>query len=396
MLFKIIRNLPSYNNIRRKLNPGRRLVIVGMIDSTHFQKWVFELSELKLFSAIWLFPSDCPKSDFRRTYQSANTKIYRFNFKLGSYFGWAIFKMLDLYFGMAWRSLLLSRLLKSIKPHVIHFHEIQHGAYIFNSISKSSKSDAKVVTSTWGSDILLYGQVPSQIPAVTDVLSWTDILTSERGADLPLARELGFKGNFLAPTYITVGSEFVDLSKSTLTSLRRGIIIKGYQDVPGRALNIMRAIDLLGVILSGYEIYVYSTERSPAVRIQAELLAKKYGLSINLLPKMKHEELMEYFKKSRIYIGMSISDGLSTSMVEAMSNGVFPIQSENSAASEFIEDGVTGMILDPWNIDGISDAIRKSLLDDLMVDKAAIKNAETINLQYSLELGKNRISHLYS
>ena len=79
-----------------------------------------------------------------------------------------------------------------------------------------------------------------------------------------------------------------------------------------------------------------------------------------------------------------------------MSNGVFPIQSENSAASEFIQDGVTGMILDPWNIDGISDAIRKSLLDDLMVDKAAIKNAETINLQYSLELGKNRISHLYS
>ena len=158
----------------------------------------------------------------------------------------------------------------------------------------------------------------------------------------------------------------------------------------------MRAIDLLGVILSGYEIYVYSTERSPAVRVQAELLAKKYGLSINLLPKMKHDELMEYFRKSRIYIGMSISDGLSTSMVEAMSNGVFPIQSENSAASEFIEDGVTGMILDPWNIDGISDAIRRSLLDDLMVDKAAIKNAETINLQYSLELGKNRISHLYS
>jgi glycosyltransferase involved in cell wall biosynthesis len=196
--------------------------------------------------------------------------------------------------------------------------------------------------------------------------------------------------------YITVGSEFVDISNFSLTSQRRGIIIKGYQDVPGRALNIMRAVDLLGNLLSEYEIYIYSTERSPAVRIQAELLARKYGLIINLLPKMRHDELMEYFQKSRVYIGMSISDGLSTSMVEAMSNGVFPIQSENSAAAEFIEHGVTGMILDPWDIVGISNAIHRSLLDDLMVDKAAIKNAETVNLQYSLSLGRNRISNLYS
>ena len=119
-------------------------------------------------------------------------------------------------------------------------------------------------------------------------------------------------------------------------------------------------------------------------------------MSINLLPRIKHDELMEYFRDSRVYIGMSISDGLSTSMVEAMANGAFPIQSENSAAAEFVEHGVTGMILNPWDVDAISDAIRTSLLDDFMVDKAAIKNAETINLQYSLELGKSRISNLYT
>ena len=396
MIRKIIHGLPSINTIRQKLNPGRRLVIVGMIDSTHFQKWVFEVSESKIFSAIWIFPSDCPKSKFRESYQSSKTKVYRFNFKLGTYLGWASFKVLDLYFGMSWRSLLLSRLLRITKPHVIHFQEIQHGAYIFNSISKSSKNDAKIITSTWGSDILLFGQVESHIPAIADVLSWTDVLTSERSADFPVAKELGFNGSFSAPMYITVGSEFVDISNFSLTSQRRGIIIKGYQDVPGRALNIMRAVDLLGNLLSEYEIYIYSTERSPAVRIQAELLARKYGLIINLLPKMRHDELMEYFQKSRVYIGMSISDGLSTSMVEAMSNGVFPIQSENSAAAEFIEHGVTGMILDPWDIVGISNAIHRSLLDDLMVDKAAIKNAETVNLQYSLSLGRNRISNLYS
>ena len=371
-------------------------MIVGMIDSSHFQKWVYEVSELKLFSSIWLFPSDCPKTKFRMNYPSKKTKIYRFDFKIGTYFGWALFKILDLYFGISWRSILLSRILNKVKPHVIHFHEIQHGAYIFNAISKTSKNDARVITSTWGSDILLYGNVPSQIPAIADVLSWSDILTSERSEDLSIATSLGFKGEFVAPVYITVGSKTVDISKSPLTSLRRGIVIKGYQDIPGRALNIMHALDLLGSFLTGYKIYIYSTEKSPAVRVQAEILENKYGLKMILLPKMKHDELMEYFKISRIYIGMSISDGLSTSMVEAMSNGVFPIQSENSAAAEFIENGVTGMILNPWDVDAISNAIRTSLLDDLMVDMAATKNAETINLKYSLDLGRSRISNLYS
>jgi hypothetical protein len=40
-------------------------------------------------------------------------------------------------------------------------------------------------------------------------------------------------------------------------------------------------------------------------------------------------------------------------MVEAMSAGAFPIQSENSAASEFLIHEVLGCIVDPWNLEKI-------------------------------------------
>jgi glycosyltransferase involved in cell wall biosynthesis len=177
--------------------------------------------------------------------------------------------------------------------------------------------------------------------------------------------------------------------------LRRGIIIKGYQDVTGRALNILRALDLLGGALEAYDIYIYSTEKSLAVRVQAEILMKKHNLRITLLEKMDHSQLMEYFLKSKIYIGMAVSDGLSTSMVEAMAHGAFPIQSENSAATDFVEHGVSGMILDPWNIQELASAIQYSLKDDSLLDKAAEINLEVINRLYNLDIGISKMKVLY-
>lgn len=388
-------SFPSTKPVQRRFRSGRSLVIVGMVDSSHFQKWINELAKLSAFKDIWIFPSDCPKSKFNLKYSDGHARIKRFNFKLGPFLNWAVFQLFDLLLGKRWRTLMLARNIKKLSPDTIHFHEIQHGAYLFNEVAHEVKGSARVITSTWGSDILLYSQVHSHIPLIKNVLTWTDVLTSERTDDYSAAKSLGFQGEFIAPMYITLGLPQEKLQIKPLPSLRRGIIIKGYQDVTGRALNILRALDLLGRTLEGYDIYIYSTEKSPAVRVQAEILATKHNLKIFLLEKMDHSQLMEYFLKSKIYIGMAISDGLSTSMVEAMAHGAFPIQSENSAASEFIEHGISGMILDPWDIQKIASAIQQSLNDDSRLNKAAEINLEVIKRLYSLDNGILQMKSLY-
>ena len=145
--------------------------------------------------------------------------------------------------------------------------------------------------------------------------------------------------------------------------------------------------------LSAYEILVFSA--SDSVIAQVDILRGKEGVNIRVLPRMSHTELQEYFKKSRLYIGMSISDGLSTSMVEAMNAGTFPIQSPNSAAGEFILDGISGFIIEPWDIDGMKQAIITAIANDLLVDKAVKINYATLSKKYSFEVGETKLREIY-
>jgi len=396
LLIKIYSLIPSIYQINLVKRTGRQILIVGMLDSPHFQKWVNELQKQKIFDRIFLFPSDSPKNKFSNKYLKTQTKIKRFHFKVGKLSNWAIFKTLDLLFGTKWRSLSLARSIRVFKPDIIHFHELQHGAYLFIPISNLKSNNCKIISSTWGSDILLYGQIKSHQERLSEVLAWTDVLTSEREEDLELANKLGFIGDFLAPVYITVGFDKIKHGSYDLPSSRGGLIIKGYQDIPGRALNILRALDVLGGYLSNFKIYIFSADKSPAVKIQAELLSTRHNLSIQILGKIDNSDLMEYFKRSRAYVGVSISDGLSTSMVEAMIHGTFPIQSVNSAAHHFIDNGINGFIVDPWDIDSIVDAIKISLSDDLLVDNASKINTDIINKNYNLQSGIEKMRKLYS
>jgi glycosyltransferase involved in cell wall biosynthesis len=79
-----------------------------------------------------------------------------------------------------------------------------------------------------------------------------------------------------------------------------------------------------------------------------------------------------------------------------MSTGCFPIQSQNSAAGMFLKPGVSGFIVDPWEIDDIARKILIALEDDEMVDKAAVINMETLHQKYNFTEGIKIISSLYS
>ena len=51
----------------------------------------------------------------------------------------------------------------------------------------------------------------------------------------------------------------------------------------------------------------------------------------------EHEEIMWNFGQSRIYLGISISDAISTSVLESMAMGCFPIQTNTSCCEEWFE-----------------------------------------------------------
>ncbi len=75
--------------------------------------------------------------------------------------------------------------------------------------------------------------------------------------------------------------------------------------------------------------------------------------------------------------------------------GSLPIQSWTSAADEWIEDGVTGLLVPPEDSDVVELAIRRALTDDALVDRAAVLNWETAQRRLRYEDLRQRAVAMY-
>ena len=87
--------------------------------------------------------------------------------------------------------------------------------------------------------------------------------------------------------------------------------------------------------------------------------------------------MLNLFGKARAYVGVSLSDGISTSLLEAMAMGAFPIQTNTSCADEWIVDGITGELIDP-NQEEVKNSLRQALNSDSLVDQASVINRQKI------------------
>jgi len=109
------------------------------------------------------------------------------------------------------------------------------------------------------------------------------------------------------------------------------------------------------------------------------LFSVQTGIKSRIIPyNTLHEKILTLHSKARISIGLSISDGISASFLEAIACGSFPIQSDTSCANEWIENGKTGILVPPEDPYIIARAIKKGLTDDKLVDNAAVYNWKTV------------------
>src|SRR5262249_11962200 len=91
-----------------------------------------------------------------------------------------------------------------------------------------------------------------------------------------------------------------------------------------------------------------------------------------------HDQILEWYSKARIYLGISISDAISTSALEAMALGAFPIQTNTSCCDEWFEDGKGGFLIPPDNFELICARFAEALSNDPLVANAAVVNWQTV------------------
>jgi glycosyltransferase involved in cell wall biosynthesis len=224
-----------------------------------------------------------------------------------------------------------------------------------------------------------------------ELAAFADAFSAECVRDTALAKEIGFDGIFME-TMPNSGGINIDeeaiAAEAKSASVRKTIAIKGYQNVWGQALFALKAIESLAPELQGFRIEMFSCN-SKTIK-EAKRLTRTTGLEIITHKKhtLSHSEVLAIMRKSIAYIGLSKSDGISTSLIEAMSQGAIPIQSDTSCANEWIRSGQDGFLVgfDDWQ--AVSQGLSRILSNPSFVTEARERNYQTIREKYDA----NRLS----
>jgi glycosyltransferase involved in cell wall biosynthesis len=105
--------------------------------------------------------------------------------------------------------------------------------------------------------------------------------------------------------------------------------------------------------------------------------------------------MLRLYGRARVSIGLSISDAISTNLLEAMVMGAFPIQSCTACADEWIVDGERGFIVPPEDPEPIAAAIRRAVTEDVLVDRAAELNTQTAQERLDQEKIRPQVIAMY-
>jgi glycosyltransferase involved in cell wall biosynthesis len=351
-----------------------------MVDSIHVARWIaqFDPTEVKFI----LFPSGPnrrvhPKIlDLIATSKAHDNQIEIVPF--GGKFSLPLWA-LDRFFSDRFRGLLLRSLLKKASPDYIHALEFQHAGYVTLRALEDQSIKTPLIVTNYGSDIYWFQRFPAHKKKIKALLARANLYSAECQRDYLLARELGFIGSEL-PLGPNAGGIKTDETSLRLEipSRRKTIAIKGYHGWVGRALIALEAVEMLKDELRGFKIVIYSANCKVARK--ASQLRRKSGLNIFVHKKgsLSHQEVLDIFSKARIYIGLSMSDGISTSLLEAMSMGAFPIQTSTSCADEWIVDDRSGILIRDISHKSVTAAFLKALKDDGLVDGALAPNQTRI------------------
>lgn len=272
----------------------------------------------------------------------------------------------------------LVRVIDEFRPDIIHSHEIQHGGALVQAArQRAGTPRSPWLVTNWGSDILWWGRDPLYVPTIVSVLRDCDYYGAECHRDVALARAFGLRGRVVGVWPVTGGVDLdhaMTLRADGATSDRRAIAIKGGVSWYGQGHTAFDALERCAELLEGWEICTYQLDPGLADRYRefADAHDVRYTVvSLFDARQSHHDELLAMHGRARVSLALNRSDALSTSFLEAMAMGSFPVQSSSACGNEITPPGRGALFVPATDVDSVVVALRRALTDDALVNGAA-------------------------
>lgn len=144
-----------------------------------------------------------------------------------------------------------------------------------------------------------------------------------------------------------------------------------------RHIDIVEAVKILKD--QNQEVKVFFIGIGPEMAdVQSKI--KKYGLEENIFLKgyVPNDELPNLLESCRYYIAVPTTEGVSSSLFEAMAAGCFPIVTDLPANQNFIKDKKNGLLVPVCNPEKLAEAMQWALEQTEKVTFAISSNREFI------------------
>ena len=378
----------------------KKILVIGMFDSIHLARWLSQFKDHEI--DFVLFPSKKFKYlnfELSRLFQSQNVANFSvakpyFYFK---YLGFVDF-ILCLFFRILKvdiKRLLLRNCLSTNSFKFVHALEIQGAGYLYASLPKTILDRNILILTNYGSDITFYRNFPEHTIKIISVLNMAQLYAAECQRDYEIALSMGFVGKFLPCIPNAGGFTHDTFDLNVIPSEQRNLIVaKCYGGVFGLGGLVIDALNDYLVAKPEVKVIIYSVTDDLLEKSNKFKDAFPTQVSVfKVREKIPRSLLLTYLSKARIYIGASKSDGISTSFLEALCLGAYPIQTNTSCAVEWINLGFSGSIVKSTSVE-ILNALNSNY-DAIDLNQKRIQNLINAKKHLDYDLIKNQALKFY-
>lgn len=280
-------------------------------------------------------------------------------------------------------------IIRQLDPDLVHAHQAV-GFGLWGALSGRHP----YVVSAWGSDVLVR---PNESVAQRLILRY---VLREADFCIPVARHLAhrLRRYGLRSQYETIPMG-VDLRRYPPVAYEGAA--RPFRFVSTRSLEPIYDIRTLlrasRQILSADPRVEGRILGGGSLRDELEQLARVHGTfgRLRFEGAVSADRVMEALAESRIYISTSRSDGASVSLLEAMSQGCFPIATDIPANQEWITEGVNGSLFPVGDATALADRVLRWMADDSALALASTINIKLIHEQGDLDANLSRVRAIY-
>jgi mannosyltransferase len=116
---------------------------------------------------------------------------------------------------------------------------------------------------------------------------------------------------------------------------------------------------------------------------------------IVILGELAIEEVQRWYQRLTIYAFTSRNEGFGLTLIEAMAAGAALVAARAGAAELVVEDGISGVLVRPGDVDALVAALEPLMRDPASAAAMGLRARQRVLEEFSLDAEADRIAGVY-